>query len=111
MHMHLCSKSINKYMRMINTEFKIVFISREGGRQGGRSLGQGILHKEFPIYLFQSFKMHVCTHKVVCLVFVKARGAQNMILNTFPMFEMHNKKKSYDQLYFETDVYTQPQKK
>lgn len=32
MDMYLCSKSIKKCMKMINTEFKVVVISKEEGR-------------------------------------------------------------------------------
>lgn len=79
-------------------------VSREGDRQGRRTLGQGGLHKEFPMYLLYSFKMCVymyTANMAICLIFVKARGVQNTILHTFLMFEMlHNKKKSYNQLCF-----------
>lgn len=46
------SKSIKKYMEIINTEFQITFIFREGGRQEERTLlDQGGLQKEYPMYL------------------------------------------------------------
>lgn len=38
-------------MGITNTEFQIVFIHREGGRQEERTLGQGRLSDEFPVYL------------------------------------------------------------
>ena len=41
METYLCSKSIKKCIKMINTEFKIVFISREGGsKEEGQGLGR-----------------------------------------------------------------------
>lgn len=58
MDTYLYSKSIKKYMEIINTEFQIVFISRKGGKQEERTLGQGGLQKEFPMYLIHFQCVH-----------------------------------------------------
>lgn len=85
-------------MGMMNTVFKIVLISR----QGGRTFCQGRLHREFPLYLFYSLKMCACMYKANTAAYLKlvtARGTQNMILHTSPVCEMlHNKNKSYNPL-------------
>ena len=64
---YLCSRSIKKCMKMINTEFKRGYLGKEtawgeGDRQGRRPLGQGGLHEEFPMYLLYSLKMYVCMY-------------------------------------------------
>ena len=63
---YVCSRSIKKCMRMRNTEFKRGYLGKktawgEGDRQG-RTLDQGGLHKEFPMYPLYSFKMYVCMY-------------------------------------------------
>lgn len=63
---YVCSRSIKKCMRMRNTEFKRGYLGKktawgEGDRQG-RTLDQGGLHKEFPMYLLYSFKMYACMY-------------------------------------------------
>ena len=64
---YLCSRSIKKCMKMRNTEFKRGYLGKEtawgeGDRQGRRTLGQGGLHEEFPMYLLYSLKMYVCMY-------------------------------------------------
>lgn len=63
---YVCSRSIKKCMRMRNTEFKRGYLGKktawgEGDRQG-RTLDQGGLHKEFPMYPLYSFKLYVCMY-------------------------------------------------